>query len=541
MTDYTYDQLNRLTKLVTKKADGTIIASYTYTLDLAGNRTKVEEHSGRVVEYDYDDTHKLLKETISEPGQSSGRVISYTYDAVGNRLTKTDNGLSVLYQYDKNNRLFKEGDIIYQYDDNGNLIEKDGTDELIQYSYNQENRLIRAETTAAGVTIVVTYAYDARGNRVKKTIDGLVTTRYLVDENTDYAQVLEERDGTGSLRARYVYGHDLLSQTRNSVVSYYHTDGLGSTRTLTNSAQTVTDTYTYDAFGNLLDKTGVTVNDYLYTGEFFDANIGFYYLHARYMNPALGRFVTQDSFDGFHNDPYSLHKYLYAHANPVNHIDPSGYFIDLNSTTVATNEQNKIRTEFSIKTVSTPKKVLTRAFPRKITTRDIQINVLLLASAFNMVKEVVEFISDDNGGDDDDDDDDDEKVDYFRVQGGKHPTNPNKRSHYRIKVNANGTITIENKKSVLYVSRTNLAHAIYYRNEARPEGEIVAFKVPRWFDNMILEFMEPQENYRERFPKRADRVHPLEVDRTTSGFSIGLNPPWIEWLEEVATDGKVIK
>ena len=320
---YTY---SRLTKLVTKKADGTIIASYTYTLDLAGNRTKVEEHSGRVVEYDYDDTHKLLKETISEPGQSSGRVISYTYDAVGNRLTKTDNGLSVLYQYDKNNRLFKEGDIIYKYDDNGNLIEKDGTDELIQYSYNQENRLIRAETTSAGVTIVVTYAYDARGNRVEKTIDGTLTTRYLVDENTDYAQVLEERDSTGSLRARYVYGHDLLSQTRDSVVSYYHPDGLGSTRTLTNSAQTVTDTYTYDAFGLLLAQTGTTDNSYLYRGEQFDHELGFYYLRARYMNPALGRFVTMDAFSGYSADPITLHKYLYANANPVTYGDPSGYF-----------------------------------------------------------------------------------------------------------------------------------------------------------------------------------------------------------------------
>ena len=96
---------------------------------------------------------------------------------------------------------------------------------------------------------------------------------------------MEERDGNGNLLARYVYGHDLISQTRPSAgsgteTSYYLYDGLGSTRALTNSAGTVTDTYTYDAFGNLLDNTGSTTNDYLYAGEFFDSNIGFYYLRA---------------------------------------------------------------------------------------------------------------------------------------------------------------------------------------------------------------------------------------------------------------------
>ena len=116
-----------------------------------------------------------------------------------------------------------------------------------------------------------------------------------------------------------------MSQTRDSVVSYYHTDGLGSTRTLTNSAQTVTDTYTYDAFGLLLAQTGTTDNSYLYRGEQFDQELGFYYLRARYMNPALGRFVTMDTFAGSNTDPISLHKYLYANANPITYSDPSGY------------------------------------------------------------------------------------------------------------------------------------------------------------------------------------------------------------------------
>ncbi|HAF12797.1 MAG TPA: hypothetical protein DCK99_03665, partial [Blastocatellia bacterium] len=79
-----------------------------------------------------------------------------------------------------------------------------------------------------------------------------------------------------------------------------------------------------DAFGNLISRTGTTANDYLYSGEQFDSSLGFYYLRARYLNPASGRFWTADSFEGTSRDPVSLHKYLYSQANPANRLDPSG-------------------------------------------------------------------------------------------------------------------------------------------------------------------------------------------------------------------------
>jgi len=135
-----------------------------------------------------------------------------------------------------------------------------------------------------------------------------------VNETRDFSQVLEKRDGNGNLLVRYVYGHDLISQTRPSASSgaypsFYHYDGLGSTRALTNTSEAVTDTYSYDAFGNLLDKTGTTTNTYLFTGEFFDTQSGFYYLRARYMNPAIGQFITMDMLAGRHRDPSRLHTY----------------------------------------------------------------------------------------------------------------------------------------------------------------------------------------------------------------------------------------
>ena len=106
-------------------------------------------------------------------------------------------------------------------------------------------------------------------------------------------------------------------------------DGLGSTRALSNDAGAGTDTYTYDAFGTLAGSTGLTPNNYLFTGEQFDPAIGFYYLRARYYAPGSGRFLTMDPWQGSIFDPVSLHKYLYAHGDPVNNVDPGGKFLSL--------------------------------------------------------------------------------------------------------------------------------------------------------------------------------------------------------------------
>jgi RHS repeat-associated protein len=67
-----------------------------------------------------------------------------------------------------------------------------------------------------------------------------------------------------------------------------------------------------------------TLNSYLYRGERYDADLGLYYLRARWYNPVTGRFLTRDPYQGSAYDPASLHRYNYARANPVNFIDPSG-------------------------------------------------------------------------------------------------------------------------------------------------------------------------------------------------------------------------
>jgi RHS repeat-associated protein len=91
--------------------------------------------------------------------------------------------------------------------------------------------------------------------------------------------------------------------------------------------------YAYTAFGEndpagtSGNTSGTTANDYRYTGEQLDPNLGFYYLRARYMDPRQGRFLGMDLAPGVLRIPTSLNKYTYVEGNPVTFVDPTGLFL----------------------------------------------------------------------------------------------------------------------------------------------------------------------------------------------------------------------
>jgi len=213
------------------------------------------------------------------------------------------------------------------YDSAGNTTASNN----VGYVYDFENRLVQA---GGGISIV----YDGDGNRVSKTVAG-VTTAYRVDDQnpTGYAQVVSEAfsgaTGARELSHAYVYGLERISEQRSFFTGtqsltqfiYYAYDGHGSVRLLTDTSGNVTDTYDYDAFGNLIHSTGTTPNNYLFAGEQFDPDLGLYYNRARFLNVTTGRFWSMDTEQGDPSSPLSLHKYLYANGDPVNGIDPSGH------------------------------------------------------------------------------------------------------------------------------------------------------------------------------------------------------------------------
>ncbi len=319
-TVYTYDSLNRLTGIANTKG-GAVVSSFQYVLGPSGKRVSVTDNTGAVTTYAYDADGRLTEETGAAVGD-----VQYAYDPVGNRMSKSVNGVVVQsFTYDSNDRVTSGG---YSYDHDGNIT----FDGVHDYNWDWESKLTEVDDDASGYPIG-TYLYTPDGLRVQQNVLTIptkftsattTTTNYTLDPDSGFGDVVEERDGSGSLTARYDYGDDMVRLDRASGEYYYLYDGLGSVRNLTDASGNVADSDSYDAFGNLLAGSNTTgLSSFLYDGQQQDAT-GLYYLRARYMDPARGEFESQDSYVGDDEEPISLHKYLYAGDDGVNFSDPGG-------------------------------------------------------------------------------------------------------------------------------------------------------------------------------------------------------------------------
>jgi RHS repeat-associated protein len=319
-----YDSLNRLTALNTATQNFSAVAGYSYTLGVTGNRTGATEQTGRTLTWNYDGIYRLTSEAVQDPSGGNGEV-DYTLDPVGNR-TSVNSSLPGVQSVSLNSFNLDDWLSPETYDANGNTLTTGGK----TFAYDSENHLVSMKGGA------VTMIYDAFGNRVAKKV-GNVTTTYLVEDDvnpTGLPQVFEE-SANGIVQRTYTHGLQRISENQQIqgawTPSFYGYDGFGSVRQLTSLAGGVTDSYNYDAFGNLLSSPGPTPNNYLYRGEQYDSDLGLYYLRARYYNPQTGRFLSRDPVDGIPldlngipTDPRALHKYLYANGDPINGIDPMG-------------------------------------------------------------------------------------------------------------------------------------------------------------------------------------------------------------------------
>jgi RHS repeat-associated protein len=93
----------------------------------------------------------------------------------------------------------------------------------------------------------------------------------------------------------------LVSQWQGGETFWYHLDALGSTIALTDESGKIRNRYGYDEYGNPLSSNSEEVfNRFTFTGQAWDAGVGLYNYKARYYNPAIARFLTQDTWKGTH-------------------------------------------------------------------------------------------------------------------------------------------------------------------------------------------------------------------------------------------------
>jgi RHS repeat-associated protein len=230
---------------------------------------------------------------------------------VGNRLSQETNVGETVYTYDSANRLIIAGPVTYTWDANGNLL----NDGMTAYTYDHANRLVSATNQQGSAS----YSYNGLGDRLQETANG-VTTTFALDLASGLTQVLQDGART------YLYGLERLAQSGASGSEYFLTDALGSVRRLVDSGGTIVLSKNYQPYGELLSSQGSATTSYGFTGEWTDGYSQFLYLRARWYSPLVGRFTTKDIWRGDPKMPRSYNKWLYAAANPLIFVDPSGYY-----------------------------------------------------------------------------------------------------------------------------------------------------------------------------------------------------------------------
>lgn len=295
-TTYGYDAADRLVDVSHDGSTGEV-ASFSYTLDEAGNRVAVDGPDGTST-FELDALNRLTD------ARTPAADRSYTYDAVGNRLSETVDGVTDSYTYDAVTGLLTDaGGVPYGYDAAGNVIAA-GDD---RYSWDWAGRLTAAQVD--GRTSTATYD----GDGVRTGLDGRA-------QLYDRAGGLPQLIGDGTERFLHLAGP--LAAIDGTGVSWLHGDALGSVSAVTDLAGAVTGTASYTPFG-APTSTG-TSTPFGFAGE-VQAASGLVHLRARTLDPSLGAFLSADSVQPGGPGTQGYNRYSYASNNPTSWTDPSGH------------------------------------------------------------------------------------------------------------------------------------------------------------------------------------------------------------------------
>ncbi len=342
LSGFFYTKLDRSKWVGNKDDQGKITIKFTPILNT--NRIKIH--------CNYDDLNYLQQpmdraEFYNSPEKlvtvyqkMAARTETYGYDNGGNRLSerillRKEYGWSYEY-YANSNRLkakVKSDEterIDHTYDLNGNLtskvVTKGNTVDTWEYAYDLLNQL---EQVKKNGVVVSSYVYDPNGFRVEKTgSKGKVHYVPLLNGEVGY-----KKEFTSGKEFSFVYvGITKLARVDGTIGSsgakyFYANDHQGSAMVITDKNGNIVTQKDHSPFGtriNSIDDEILNTEDIEdeFTGKEYDEDIGIYYYNARFYDPEIGRFITEDNMA----DPLNPNEYVYVANNPVNSIDPTGHF-----------------------------------------------------------------------------------------------------------------------------------------------------------------------------------------------------------------------
>jgi RHS repeat-associated protein len=291
---------------------------------LPGELTRTLDKLRGEIKYEYEANGQLHS-------RDTGKLVDseeFRYDAAANRLNFNTS------QFDqvKDNRIKRWRDQEYTYDAWGNLIEKRvGLNKLQTFSYDCENRLVKAETLINGkLERTGTYRYDSLGRRIGKTseINGQTEHKHFLWQGL--RMLREETPWQSSL---YVYEPgsyaplarvDQQEGEKQTKLYYFHTDQIGTPLEMTDVDGSIVWQATYKAWGEIEALAVKEVEQNLrFQGQYFDDETGLHYNTFRYYDPGVGRFITQDPIGLLGGD--NLYRYV---PNPTAWVDSLGLACD---------------------------------------------------------------------------------------------------------------------------------------------------------------------------------------------------------------------
>ena len=288
--------------------------------------------------YDYDAVDRLTHWTYCAASTPYAEG-SYEYSAAGNVRSATVGGVHTDFAYDGGNRLTgssSDGGTTYTNDADGRRTGRTSAAGTTTYDWSALGQL----TSVASSLATVTYEYGASGMRELKRVvsaEGTTSTQQLWSGG----KLIAEKDSDGTT-FEYAYGPGGVPLTmRMSSLSYgthtfaYIVDHEGSVLGMVDESGYRVATYRYDPWGRQMlayggvfpygDTTPLARRQPLrYRGYYYDAETAFYYLPARYYDPATYRFLSPDPAPPSAGNPLSLNAYSYCENDPVNASDPTG-------------------------------------------------------------------------------------------------------------------------------------------------------------------------------------------------------------------------